>query len=139
MSTDTGKVPDQEKTTEASKDEKEPEPRIEFSCSVCQLIKVTCHYYGTRPPFARKLQLTEDSYVMKDPFCPPPTSGQPNPEYFLVVGVKCTICESPVCKSPECSFYYGKTFCSQCTLQNIKEFPLEIQTKIRKQLSKAAD
>lgn len=117
--------------------EEKPEPKIQFFCSICKLISTSCDYFGRKPPFARKLQITEDSYIMKDPFCPPPSSGRPNPEYFLVIGVNCAFCETPVCKSPECSFHYGKTFCSKCALENIKQFPLEIQTKVRKQLNKS--
>lgn len=136
---------DNASTTTAIKEEqdtpvkKEPdEPKIEFQCSICKLINASCDYYGTKPPFNRKLQITEASYIMKDPFCPPPSAGRPNPEYFLIIGVNCAFCETPVCKSPECSFYYGKTFCCKCTLENIKQFPLEIQTKARKQLNKSS-
>lgn len=129
---------DEKKLTAPVKEEEKADPKIEFTCSNCRLISASCDYYGSRPPFAKRFQTTEDSYIMKDPFCPPPSSGRPNPEYFLIVGVNCAVCELPVCKSAECSFHYGKTFCRECALENVKQFPLEIQTKARKQLSKSS-
>lgn len=117
--------------------EKDPEQlKISFKCSVCKIVSASCEYFGKRPPFARKYQVGEESYIMKDPFCPPPTSREPNPEHFLIVGVNCTLCGVPVCKSDECSFHYSRTFCSKCAIENIKQFPLEIQSRIRKQLAK---
>lgn len=127
---------DSKEENPAPSDKPAPAPKIDFTCSVCNLISESCDYFGSRPPFARNLRLTEDSYIMKDPFVPPPTHGKPNPEYFLVLGVNCAFCEVKVCKSTECSFHYSKTFCSKCALENVKQFPLEIQTKIRKQLNK---
>lgn len=130
-----------EKPQEAQ-DEKKPEddlppPKIDFKCGLCGMDNIKCDYYGTRPPFARKLQITENSFIMKDPFAPPPVSGsqKSNAEYFLIVGVNCAMCEEQVCKGSECSFHYGKTFCGRCAIENIKQFPLEIQSKIRKQIN----
>lgn len=115
--------------------EKKPEPKIDFKCSVCKFISEKCDYFGSRPPFARKLQITEASFVMKDPFSPPPSAGRPNAEYFLVIGAKCTMCEAAVCKSSDCSVFYSRTFCRGCALENIKQFPIEMQSKVRKQFN----
>lgn len=125
---------DRDSKEEAREKSPEPDPTFPFDCSICKLITVASDYFGTRPPFARTLHITEPSYVMKDPFCPPPSSGKPNPEHFLVIGVNCAFCDAQVCKSLDCSFHYSKTFCCKCALENVKQFPLEIQTKIRKQL-----
>lgn len=136
------RLKDEDESTETKKTTKEevekdkpPEPTVPFSCHLCKMTE-TCDYYGKRPPFARKYQITEDSFIMKDPFSPPPSSSRPNPEYFLVIGTNCTMCGEEVCKGNECSVHYSRTFCRPCALSNIKQFPLEVQTKFLKQLKK---
>jgi hypothetical protein len=126
-------------TTSTSHTNKEPEPepdRIAFSCESCNLTE-KCDYFGRQPPFARKIQFTENCFVMKDPFSPPPSSqsNKSSSEYFLVLGANCEICAKTFCKGAECSLYYSKTFCLTCAKANIQQFPLEIQSKIRKQLA----
>lgn len=121
-------------TAEAPKDKDEKPELIEFKCGLCGMTE-KCHYKGKRPPFAKKVQLQEDSYVMKDPFSPQPDSRMASIEYMIVLGADCLMCEQKVCKGSECSFFYSKTFCRTCLHENIKQFPIEIQPKIRKQLS----
>lgn len=110
--------------------------KIIFKCDNCSLNE-RCDYFGTNPPFAKKIYFSEKCYVMKDPFSPAPShlTNKSNSEYFIVIGSHCSICNNLVCKGTECSFYYSKTFCLSCAKNNLKEFPLEIQTKIRKQLT----
>lgn len=111
--------------------------KIEFKCSACGMIEM-CDYKGKAPPFIRNIAFTEEIYAMKDPFSPPPTgyeSKKSLAEYLLVLGSDCTTCGRVVCK--DCSFFYAKTYCLTCVAHQISEFPLEVQPKIRKLLSKA--
>lgn len=112
------------------------EPKIEFKCEICAFSE-RCHYKGKRPPFANKIELIEESYVMKDPFSPPPGahSTKSNSEYFIVIGAHCMDCDRMVCKSSECSIFYTKTFCLSCAKNHIRSFPVEVQSKIKKQLA----
>lgn len=118
--------------------ESEPIPKINFSCDFCPLNE-WCEFKGTNPPFARQIRFAEECYVMKDPFSPAPGphSNKTNSEYVLVLGADCALCHRSVCKAAECSIFYGKTFCLTCACSSeyIKSFPLEIQTKIKKQLA----
>lgn len=118
--------------------ETEPEPKINFRCDFCSLNE-WCEFKGTHPPFARQIRFAEECYVMKDPFSPAPGphSNKTNSEYVLVLGADCVLCHRNVCKAAECSIFYGKTFCLSCagSSEYIKSFPLEIQTKIKKQLA----
>jgi Cysteine-rich domain len=124
-------------TPSTSNVSKDPEPeRIAFLCTSCGLSE-QCDYFGRQPPFARKIQFTEDCFVMKDPFSPPPSSqsNKTSSEYYLVLGANCIVCANTFCKGGECSIYYSKTFCLTCAKKKILDFPLEIQSKIRKQLA----
>ncbi|GAB0093705.1 hypothetical protein DMENIID0001_088780 [Sergentomyia squamirostris] len=127
----------EEDKAEISDVKKKPEekPRIPFTCSMC-LMSEKCDYLGKNPPFARKIQLTEDSYVMVDPFSPPAfdSRGRASAERFLILGADCSQCQRVVCRGVECSFFYSSTFCTDCIREKIREFPPEVQTKIRKQL-----
>lgn len=116
--------------------QQEPEPKIQFRCESCALNEL-CEFKGTHPPFARQIHFSEVCYVMKDPFSPAPGphSTKTNSEYVLVLGADCALCGRPVCKALECSIFYAKTFCLKCAAGRIKEFPVEIQSKIRKQMS----
>ncbi|XP_058057998.1 cysteine-rich DPF motif domain-containing protein 1 [Anopheles bellator] len=110
---------------------------IAFRCGLCDLSE-QCDYHGRRPPFAGKLiELAEECYVMRDPFAPPPHAVPDKPpcEYFLVLGADCHLCRQPVCKAPDCSFFYGATFCRRCCHERIQDFPLEVRSKIKKQFS----
>lgn len=135
-------VPDEEaaETSEGKPQpaESEPVPKKNFRCDFCPLNE-WCEFKGTSPPFARQIRFAEDCYVMKDPFSPAPGphSNKTNSEYVLVLGADCALCHRSVCKAAECSIFYGKTFCLSCASNSeyIKSFPLEIQTKIKKQLA----
>lgn len=106
-----------------------------FICDTCGFNE-RYHYKGKKPPFARNIELNDAYYVMKDPFGPPPSyeSGKSTTEYFLVLGTECTVCYRTVCRSEECSFYYNRTFCLPCADKYATDFPVEVQTKLRKQM-----
>lgn len=91
-------------------------------------------YFGKVPPFTKNIEFLEDSYVMRDPFSPPPSKhgSRSFTEYFIVLGTHCVLCRNVVCR--DCSLFYKSTFCFPCAESRIKEFPLEIQSKIRKEL-----
>ena len=95
-----------------------------FNCSQCGL-KENYHYYGKEPKFSKHLKLKEDSYIMKDPFSVS-SSGD-----FLLLGSRCSICDTSVCCSSECSIFYTKRFCLKCATKYYKEFPTQIQTRIK--------
>ncbi|CAD6994960.1 unnamed protein product [Ceratitis capitata] len=108
-------------------------PNIDFQCGICDMTE-SVHYYGKRPPFLYGLQLLEDSFVMRDPFQPPPLRWKPKSEYFVVIGAKCSVCQKIVCKGTECSFYYTCTYCLNCAKNCLDVAPTEVQAKLRKQL-----
>lgn len=112
---------------------KEPPPKIPFKCTVCHFI-ASCDYNGKKPPFSKNVNFTEECYVMQDPFSPPPSniSSKSNSEYFIVVGSNCVKCKSIVCSANTCSIFYGRTYCGNCAYECVTQFPLEIQSKIRK-------
>lgn len=115
----------------AKQDEAE---KTNFKCSSCGMTELV-DYFGKSPPFTRNVELKEDSYVMKDPFTAPPSKhGQRSfTEYFITLGSHCIMCNSTVCK--ECSLFYKSTFCYTCAEAEVHRFPLEIQSKIRKEVS----
>ncbi|EDS40840.1 conserved hypothetical protein [Culex quinquefasciatus] len=61
---------------------------IKFACELCKWTE-SCSYYGKQAPFVRNLKFEEDCYVMRDPFCPPPSVKQSSPvEYFIAKAPK---------------------------------------------------
>ncbi|XP_076469432.1 cysteine-rich DPF motif domain-containing protein 1-like [Babylonia areolata] len=109
----------------ATKVEKSPEDKKQFTCSLCKF-QIEYHYHGNKPPFAKALTLLEECYVMKDPFS---TSGG-----LITLGSTCSLCHSVVCMSPDCSLFYSKRFCLPCVVRHLEEFPAEIQEEVsRKQ------
>ncbi|XP_055903823.1 cysteine-rich DPF motif domain-containing protein 1 [Eupeodes corollae] len=109
-------------------------PRINFTCSSCEMNEMV-HYKGTEPPFVLGVKLMEESYVMRDPFQQHPPRWRKKPEFFICLGAHCCLCDRIVCKDAECSFFYVSTFCLNCAKEAVKSFPLEVQTKLRKQLA----
>lgn len=129
---------DENKFEESSKeklttDTKEDTPKIPFKCAQCNFT-AACEYKGKKPPFAKNINFNEDSYIMQDPFSPPPSnlSNKSNSEYFIVIGSDCVKCQKVVCSANTCSIFYGQTYCAQCANYFVTQFPLEIQSKIRK-------
>lgn len=119
---------------EQTEEEKPEEPeKINFKCSSCNMSEF-CDYFGKTPQFTKNIELLESSYVMRDPFSAPPTKHGKRSftEYFLVLGSHCTMCQSIVCK--DCSLFYKSSFCYPCAHSEITSFPLEIQSKIRKEV-----
>lgn len=109
-------------------------PRINFCCSSCGMNEMV-HYKGTEPPFVLGVKLLEESYIMRDPFQQHPPRWKKKPEYFISLGAHCCLCSQVVCRDVECSFFYVSTFCLDCAKGALKSFPLEVQTKLRKQLA----
>lgn len=120
---------------ETSKKQDHQEPvaeKIAFLCKECSMSELV-HYFGKKPPFVKNIEFNEDSYIMKDPFSIPPSRNgkRSYTEYFIVIGSDCVICRSTVCK--DCSIFYNNTFCYRCAHERVSQFPLEIQSKIRKE------
>jgi hypothetical protein len=115
------------------KHQQEETPRFEFKCSSCSMTE-KIDYFGKSPPFTKNIEFSEDCYVMKDPFTPQPSRNgtKSYTEYFIVLGSECRICSLVVCK--DCSIFYNNTFCLVCANSEISRFPLEIQSKIRKEI-----
>ncbi|KAH8267325.1 hypothetical protein KR018_006891 [Drosophila ironensis] len=116
-----------------------PPPRdddatIEFRCSTCDMREMV-HYFGRKPPFALAICYAEDNYVMRDPFQPPPPRHQKRAEYYISLGAKCAACSKIVCRDSACSYFYTATFCTDCAKAKLKEWPVEAQTRFRKQLA----
>lgn len=114
--------------------EEEDLPKPQFKCQNCDLNE-EYDYFGKRPPFASRIKFNENCYVMKDPFSPAPELEKTtNSEYFIALGADCAKCNGPICRGQECSFYYLKSYCLSCAGGMLNAFPLEVQTKIRKQI-----
>ena len=96
-----------------------------FKCTKCGL-EEHYTYKGREPPFAKKIRILEEGYIIRDPFSPP------NQKQFLLLGSDCKICNNMICQSSECSIFYTKRFCRSCAEQNIHFFPDEVQAKIKK-------
>lgn len=127
--------PDQLKTSKNEKDERPP--MIHFDCHSCNMHQ-TCDYFGSHPPFSPTNKFAEDCFIKKDPFAPHPGSSKPAAEFLLVLGANCYRCAHSVCRSPNCSIFYRFTVCLNCAGKTIKEYPTEIQSKIRKKINEAA-
>lgn len=139
-STETQTIRNEKDASDANKPEPEPIPKIQFNCANCPFSE-QCEYKGRQPPFANKVKFLEECYVMQDPFSPPPgkLSDKSSSEYFIVLGADCSSCGRTVCAAGTCSIFYGKSFCLQCAYRMVKDFPLEIQSKIRKLVAAAND
>ncbi|ALC47257.1 CG11755, partial [Drosophila busckii] len=116
------------------RDDKERIATIEFKCSGCDMQELV-HYFGQKPPFAIGVKFREDTYVMRDPFQAPPQRWKLKPEFYVAIGAHCAMCNKVVCKDTSCSIYYTKTYCLQCGFAKSKSWPVEAQTKLRKQLT----
>lgn len=108
------------------------EEKIQFLCRECKMSELV-NYYGKTPPFVKNLEFLEDAYIMRDPFSVPPSrhGKRSFTEYFINIGADCSLCRESFCK--DCSLFYNATFCYRCAYENVAQFPLEIQSKIRKE------
>lgn len=104
------------------KEEPPPDEGGLFQCYLCGMAE-RYHGHGFSVPFARAIVFNEDAYVMRDPFTPYAANA------FLCLGAPCSLCSQLVCLS--CSLFYSKRFCSPCGQQHVKQFPVEVQKKIR--------
>lgn len=120
-------------TSKPATEEATPDEKIDFKCKGCKMSE-SVDYFGKLPPFTKNIEFLEESFVMRDPFSAPPSKHGTRSftEYFIVLGTRCVLCQSSVCK--DCSLFYKSTFCYPCAESRIKEFPLEMQSKIRKEL-----
>ncbi len=106
--------------------------KVIFRCSKCGLCE-DVHYFGRRPPFTKKtVEFKEPSYVMRDPFSPRDACGGG----FLLIGGTCAgdCAEEVAAVCVDCSIFYEKRFCLDCSCAHLKEFPDEMQTRIQKKL-----
>ncbi|KAG8245737.1 Cysteine-rich domain [Homalodisca vitripennis] len=104
---------------------REVEPEAEFTCTACGLSE-NYDYKGKQPPFSKLINMSNECYVMKDPFSPP-NRGQ-----FLILGSDCTLCKKPFCQATDCSFFYINFYCLHCALQNINLFPPQFHVRLNK-------
>ncbi len=126
-----------QKDEKSKVDDEDEQPKPQFKCQNCDL-QEEYDYFGKRPPFANKITFNENCYVMKDPFSPAPEQEKStNSEYFIALGADCAKCNGPICRGPECSFYYLKSYCLSCASAGgtLNMFPLEVQSKIRRQIA----
>jgi hypothetical protein len=121
-----------EEGTKENKQDQVEEEKIQFMCNECKMSELV-HYHGKSPPFVKNVEFLEDAYIMKDPFSAPPSrhGTRSFTEYFINIGANCAICRESFCK--DCSIFYSSTFCYRCAYENVSQFPLEIQSKIRKE------
>lgn len=121
-----------ESKKEQSKEEVEEVEKIQFLCHECKLSELV-DYFGKKPPFVKNMEFLEDTFIMKDPFSAPPSrlGTRSFTEYFISIGSNCVMCSFTVCK--DCSIFYDSTFCFKCAYEQVTRFPLEIQSKIRKE------
>ncbi|XP_066285595.1 cysteine-rich DPF motif domain-containing protein 1-like [Branchiostoma lanceolatum] len=115
---------DRHKNSDKNRQKQDRQKQGDFACSLCN-ISAPYDYLGTTPPYAKSIVLLEKAYVMKDQFTP-------GKEGHLVLGADCCLCGKCVCLGQDCSLFYTKRFCLPCVLQNIQEFPLEIQEEVAK-------
>ncbi|VDD80137.1 unnamed protein product [Mesocestoides corti] len=65
-------------------------------------------------------RLLEVAYTMRDPFVDGCCGG-------IVIGADCCVCNTSVCVSQECSFFYGKRYCKECAQRNVDHFPADMR------------
>lgn len=124
-----------DKESKSKKDEEDDIPKPRFKCENCEFQEEYDHF-GIQPPFANKIKFNEKCYVMKDPFSPAPEHAKTtNSEYFIALGANCAQCDRMICRGQDCSFYYLKTYCLRCAGGIVNKFPLEVQSKIRKNIA----
>lgn len=111
-------------------------PRHPFACENCGF-RMFYNYKGTRPPFAQQLTFAEPCYIVLDPFKPPPARSNQHSyfEHFITLGCDCYSCGKTVCSAPQCNIFYRHHFCGDCAHASVDQFPLDVQSRIRKNLS----
>lgn len=114
-----------DKTTPAGKsaDGKYNSAKETFSCEACGL-SAKFDYYGKQPPFVHHFSVTEDAYIMKDPFV--------DGKRCIILGAHCSMCNKSVCVSNDCSIFYSKRLCATCVEKHLYDLPKEIQKEIAK-------
>lgn len=132
-STETSKSDNKDEIPEVIQDD-ERIAKIKFLCCSCDMEEMV-HYFGLEPNFVFGIKFNEPTYIMRDPFQPPPPRWKPKAEYFVALGAHCKLCDNVVCKDNECSFFYINTYCLSCVKKVATTFPLDIQQKIKKQLA----
>jgi Cysteine-rich domain len=121
-------------STKKQKDAIEDEDKkIQFLCKECKMSELVDYFGSKKPSFVKNVTFDEDTYVMKDPFSAPPSrhGKRSFTEYFIAIGSICALCHESFCK--DCSLFFNSTFCYRCSYENVSKFPLEIQSKIRRE------
>jgi len=96
-----------------------------FECADCGL-REEYHFFGKRPPFCKSIVFVEDSYIIRDPF----TLQSGNNANFLLLGGNCSVCTKMTCQ--ECSIFFTKRFCADCSQINCQLLPEELRKKKKK-------
>lgn len=111
-------------------------PKHPFACESCGF-RMYYNYKGTRPPFADHLSFAEPCYIAMDPFKPPPSRLNQHSyfEHFITLGCDCFTCGKTVCSSPQCNLFYRHFYCGECANASREQFPLDVQSRIRKNLN----
>ncbi|CAH8850473.1 unnamed protein product [Trichobilharzia szidati] len=79
-----------------------------FHCRLCNF-KIRYDYKGDSPPFFKKdVKLLENAYCIRDPFADDNLGG-------IILGGDCSLCGKCVCVSQNCSSYYLKRYCRDCS------------------------
>lgn len=94
-----------------------------FNCDLCGL-REKYEYFGRAPPFSKNFKLSEDSYLIEDPFTAP-KQGE-----ILIIGAHCIVCNKMVCKDTPCSLYYHGTYCFDCAKVRASTLPKAVQEKL---------
>ncbi|KAF7261626.1 hypothetical protein EG68_00993 [Paragonimus skrjabini miyazakii] len=92
----------------------------QFCCNTCGF-KINYDHKGRKPKyFNRDLELLEDAYTMRDPFADDNLGG-------IILGSDCCICKEMVCISQNCSLFYNKRYCRDCSVKHVDEFPPDLR------------
>ncbi|KAF5406466.1 hypothetical protein PHET_00014 [Paragonimus heterotremus] len=63
---------------------------------------------------------TWNAYTMRDPFADDNLGG-------IILGSDCCICKEMVCISQNCSLFYNKRYCRDCSVKHADEFPPDLR------------
>lgn len=107
-------------------------PKKPFKCQHCGFC-MFYQYKGTNPPFAEHVKFNSPVYLVLDPSVPPPTRSTDYRymKHFLKLGSDCFNCNKTVCVYNRCSIFYGRYYCAACACKLYKQFPLDVQRRIR--------
>lgn len=106
------------------------EDKLAFECMKCGFC---ISAFKDKLWFTRNVKFEEQNYVTTDLFSSQVgLSARSTSENCIIVGSECAVCGKLVCASNLCSIFYRQTYCIDCGLLTLHQFPNEIQNKIRK-------